>query len=289
MEITKAKQLVIKAGRELSESGLIARTWGNVSCRVDENTFVITASGRNYMTLTEDEVIPVKMVDLSYEGDIKPSSEKKVHRAVYLLRPEADFIIHTHQDNASAVSAAGIDVISFGDRYEGIGREVICAEYGLPGTDRLCRNTARAVEDSCGNAVIMKHHGTVCWGRDYEQAFTAARSLEDACGAYLERMGVPSGAVKKFASYKKPYLRAYLDDYAQIVGPKMKIRADENGEPVVGNAEDAEAMKMIINKNCRAYFAAMLSPKGKPIGMAESILMRRVYLKKYSRLAKEKS
>ena len=30
IEINKAKELVIRAGHELQETGLIARTWGNI-------------------------------------------------------------------------------------------------------------------------------------------------------------------------------------------------------------------------------------------------------------------
>ena len=37
MDIMEAKQLVIKAGIEVVEYGLIARTWGNISCRVDDH------------------------------------------------------------------------------------------------------------------------------------------------------------------------------------------------------------------------------------------------------------
>ena len=42
MDIFEAKSEVVKAGLELVQSGLIARTWGNVSCRVDDEYFVIT-------------------------------------------------------------------------------------------------------------------------------------------------------------------------------------------------------------------------------------------------------
>ena len=45
MDVLTAKKLVIEAGERLVETGLIARTWGNVSCRVDEDLFAITASG----------------------------------------------------------------------------------------------------------------------------------------------------------------------------------------------------------------------------------------------------
>ena len=76
MDINKAKEIVVMAGKKLVESGLIARTWGNVSCRVSDTQFVITPSGRAYETLTPEEIVLVNISDLSYEGDIKPSSEK---------------------------------------------------------------------------------------------------------------------------------------------------------------------------------------------------------------------
>jgi ribulose-5-phosphate 4-epimerase/fuculose-1-phosphate aldolase len=46
MNELKAKQKVVDAGIRLVESGLIARTWGNVSCRISDTHFVITPSGQ---------------------------------------------------------------------------------------------------------------------------------------------------------------------------------------------------------------------------------------------------
>ena len=81
MEIMQAKELVIKAGKELVASGLIARTWGNISCRISDTQFVITPSGRAYETLTPEEIVLVNIEDLEYDGEIKPSSEKGIHAA----------------------------------------------------------------------------------------------------------------------------------------------------------------------------------------------------------------
>ena len=67
MDILQAKKEVIAAGLRLVEKGLIARTWGNVSCRVDENSFVITPSGKPYEGLTPDDIVEVKIDTLSYE------------------------------------------------------------------------------------------------------------------------------------------------------------------------------------------------------------------------------
>ncbi|NLA72225.1 MAG: class II aldolase/adducin family protein, partial [Clostridiales bacterium] len=95
MDILQAKELVIEAGKKLVETGLIARTWGNVSCRINDKQFVITPSGRPYETLTPDEIVLVNIDGLSYEGDIKPSSEKGVHAACYSHRKDVNFVIHT--------------------------------------------------------------------------------------------------------------------------------------------------------------------------------------------------
>ena len=52
--ITEAKEHVIRAGVKLVETGLIARTWGNISARISDTQFVITPSGLAYETLTPD-------------------------------------------------------------------------------------------------------------------------------------------------------------------------------------------------------------------------------------------
>lgn len=183
-----AKERVIKAGKKLVESGLIARTWGNVSCRVDESQFVITPSGRDYLSLTPDEIVTVSIADCSYTGNVKPSSEKGVHADVYKNKPDINFVIHTHQENASVSSALGLDAIKTGARYPLLGDEIICASYGLPGTKKLRKGVSEALKQSKGNAIIMKHHGAVCFGKDDEEAFHAASDLEVACVDFIKNV-----------------------------------------------------------------------------------------------------
>lgn len=207
MDIMTAKETVITAGKRLVESGLIARTWGNVSCRVDENSFVITPSGRSYETLTPDEIVLVKIDDLSYDGDVKPSSEKGIHAQAYKLRPEINFVIHTHQMNASAISFLGSDIncVPASSR-DIIGSDIPVASYGLPGTGKLKKGVTEALERSDSKAAIMAHHGAVCLGVDYEDAFKVASELEKVCEGYLKNtfynaMGVTAQAVEDIADY----------------------------------------------------------------------------------------
>ncbi len=186
MEIMQAKELVIKAGIELIESGLIARTWGNISCRISDTQFVITPSGRAYETLTPEEIVLVNIEDLEYEGEIKPSSEKGIHAACYKLRPEINFVIHTHQINASIISTLGMDINNVeGENAEIIGNNIPIASYGLPGTKKLRKGVIEAITRSDSKAAVMAHHGAVCMGVDYDDAFNVAKRLEDVCEQFV--------------------------------------------------------------------------------------------------------
>ena len=202
MDILEAKNIVIKAGHELLKAGLIVRTWGNISCRISDTQFVITPSGKAYDTLTPNDIVLVNIADLSYDGDVKPSSEKGIHASCYELRPDINFVIHTHQKNASVVSTLGLDINNItGEEAEIIGTDVPCATYGLPGQPKLREGVINALKRSTSKAAIMKHHGAVCLGTDYEDAFAVANALENVCEKFIvERCCEVSGkAVETFS------------------------------------------------------------------------------------------
>ena len=136
MNLTEARNQVIDMGIKLLQTGLIARTWGNVSSRVDKNHFVITPSGRDYTGLTPEEIVITNISDGRSWGDVHPSSEKGVHLAGYRYFKDVNFIIHTHQPEASVLSALEMDMDAniAGSFLRGC---IPCAEYGFPGTDEL--------------------------------------------------------------------------------------------------------------------------------------------------------
>ncbi len=200
--INEAKEQVIIAGKRLVESGLIARTWGNISARVSDTQFVITPSGLAYETLIPEQIVLVNIADCTYEGDIKPSSEKGIHADAYRLRPKINFIIHTHQEKASAISLEGRDLKVRQEEDQKILGEVIpCAAYAMSTTSMLREKVEAAVHDySESKAILMKHHGTLCLGTDLENSFDIAQTLEKiaerryqkACGKMkIETQDIP--------------------------------------------------------------------------------------------------
>lgn len=361
MTIAEAKEKVVRAGIQLLESGLIARTWGNVSHRISAEQFVITPSGRDYHSITPQEIVTVNIADCSYQGSIKPSSEKGVHAEVYKRFPEVNFVIHTHQHYASVISACEIDAMPVAQDFPYFHGEVICAAYALPSTKKLQRNVSMALTHCKGKALIMKHHGAVCFGVNDEEAFQVALELEMVSQRYITETyrqlsgseQVDATAMSHFALNIPPddsathtppmydeeplyssmqskwktmkyihwntspeaiafsrsniTLKPLLDDFAQIVGTSMKVVENDpaqitialkrasavfvrnRGALCVGDTqEDAQAVSMVVEKNCRAYIGATLFGRVKSIHPVESWLMRFIYVKKYSKQAHAK-
>ncbi len=206
MDVLTAKKLVIEAGEKLVATGLIARTWGNVSCRVDDKTFVITPSGKPYIGLTPDDIVEVAIDTLEWGGGVKPSSEKGIHAEVYKAYPDAGFVIHTHQKVASVVSALsnGIEKVT-GEAAKIIGDRIHLGSYGLPGTKKLKKGVTKALNMSPSKAVIMAHHGALCFGKDSEEAFEVANSLEKVCTDYIldaakEKLGLKADNLDDFCT-----------------------------------------------------------------------------------------
>lgn len=106
-DIKRAK--LVELSHQLLSDGLVVRTWGNFSVRVSGGDFLITPSGHRYETMTEEE-LPLCTGSKDWSGPYKPSSEYPMHALTYRLFPQAQWVIHTHQPYASALSLSLIHI-----------------------------------------------------------------------------------------------------------------------------------------------------------------------------------
>ncbi len=211
MTTDEIKKLVCDSGKKLLREGYVSGTWGNISFRIDDKLMAITPSGREYETMVPDDIVIVNYLDHSYEGEIKPSSEFKLHTEIYRTRKNIHAIIHTHQMNASTVAAARREVPPIlDDMAQIIGPTVRCADYALPNTKKIVKKTVKALKGRY--AALMANHGAVCIGRDMDEAFVVCQVLEKACKAFIEGefLGGAKG-INKFEAHlmHQFYLRKY--------------------------------------------------------------------------------
>lgn len=249
------RQQIIDACLYLQKTGLIARTWGNVSARLNDKQFIITPSGLAYELIKPEDLVIVNIEDCSYDkNQRKPSSEKLVHTSAYKCRNDINFIVHTHQHYASAICANEKSITLYDGTY------VPCAKYGLPSTKTLQKNCEEAYKKAMNsNMFLMAKHGTIVFGKTKDEALKNAEILENECKKVFE------AKVKEF--YIPENMKAYLDDYAQMFP--------------VRKGEDTEAAEMIRNKNAAA---SLYSSDAKPLSYLDTLLQRLIYILKYSKL-----
>lgn len=210
MVIEAAKSLICEAGRRLVTEGLVSGTWGNLSLKVGDDLMVITPSGAEYEALQPDDIVEVTLSDGVARGG-RPSSEGKLHRAIYRNRADIGAVIHTHSPNASTVAAARREVPPVLDDLAQIaGPTIRVADYALPSTGKLVRKTLKALRGR--RAALMANHGAVCLGRDLEEALLCCRVLEKGCRAFIEAefLGGAKGINRAEAALMHQfYLRKY--------------------------------------------------------------------------------
>lgn len=185
MDLDSIKNEVCSASQKMLEMGLVAGTWGNVSCRVDDSSMVITPSGMDYLSLHACDMVPVHLGDLRYEGELKPSVECALHAAIYQSRPDVGAIVHTHSLYACAVSVLGDEVpVILEEMAQLLAGPVSTADYAPAGTDELAANAVHALGQR--DAVLLANHGAVAAGRNLKEALLAAQVIEKACRIWLE-------------------------------------------------------------------------------------------------------
>lgn len=179
------REALVDYGVQLVQSGLVQGTWGNLSVRLDEKYMLVTPSGLAYTSLTPDDIVKVELATLAYEGSVKPTSEKALHQQIYLHKPEANAVIHTHSDCCSVLAAACKPLPAITEALGALTRgDVAVAKYGLPGTNTLARNTVAAMGER--NAALMAHHGAVACGDTLDRAYRCCLLMEQAAQRYIE-------------------------------------------------------------------------------------------------------
>lgn len=172
------------AYRWLGAHGLIRGSSGNVSLRVGD-TVLITPTGVPWDRLRGREIVA-----LDLEGRVRghgfPSSEWRLHIALYRARPDVQAAVHTHSPFATAAALLGRPLPVLHD--EGrllFGEEIPLAEHAPPGTWELAHKAVAALAE--GRAVLLAGHGLVTVDKRLSTALLLAEKAEEAAELFFLR------------------------------------------------------------------------------------------------------
>ena len=300
MDTVKAQELVAETGRQLLDMGLVARTWGNISCRIDGTRCAITPSGLDYRQMKAEDIAVLDIESGSWQGTHKPSGEKGVHMAAYRQFGDTEFVIHTHQNYATAIGISGFDSLDITEEEAKTLGGIALAAYGLPGTKKLTEAVAAKLKEE-NHTVLMAHHGALVCGRDRDEAMKRAQLLEEICRRNIRNFGGGDGeAVLKTAELGEA-VYAQVDDMAQMIG--RKIPAAKNREEAeillqkhnavlvkgggvrvrADSEDDREALAMLAEKACICHLHTLGESSRTRLGIFDVMLMNYVYRHKYSK------
>jgi L-fuculose-phosphate aldolase len=168
---------MIAVGQELHRQGLIAATDGNLSARLDTKRFLITRSGVALGRLNSRDFSILDHTGRRLAGAERPSSEYRLHLAIYAERADVGAVVHAHPPLANALTFADVGLA------DPVVPEVVLTLGVIPTTPYATPSTAEGAEVIRRyirehDAVMLARHGSVTVGRSVDEAFLKLEKVE---------------------------------------------------------------------------------------------------------------
>lgn len=210
--MTEAESL-LAAARALDALGYMPSKSGNLSVRTPRGC-LITPAGLPYAEIVPEDLVEIGLDGRVLAGHRRPSSEWRLHAAVYAARPEAGAVVHTHSPFATALSCARQGIPPFHYMIAlGGGADIRCSAYATFGTQALAEACVAALADR--KAVLLANHGVVALGKTLAGARTLAMEVENLARQYLALRGAGLAPVL-LTDQELAEVLAQFGDYGRI-------------------------------------------------------------------------
>ncbi|HHT27268.1 MAG TPA: class II aldolase/adducin family protein [Firmicutes bacterium] len=196
-------------GKRIWTRGYVAANDGNITVRLEDGCLLATPTGVSKGFMTPDMIIKLDPEGNKIAGELNPSSELKMHRAVYAMRPDVKAVVHAHPPTATGFAVAGIPmnkmllpevIISLG--------WVPIAKYGTPSTEELGDVLKELLNHH--DAMLLENHGALTVGHNLTNAYFKMETIElaaqislSACLLGREREISPANVEKLMQVRKK--------------------------------------------------------------------------------------
>jgi L-fuculose-phosphate aldolase len=203
--IKEVSELLVKAGRELHDQGLVRGTSGNISSKIPgTNTFLIKASGASMKLLKPEELVLVDLQGNKIRGEMNTSLETPMHAAVYLARSDVQAVVHTHAPLATAFGIAKTEIVPLQvEMFMLLPNGVPIIPFAHPGSKALADVVQKKITDY--DAVILENHGVVTVGSTIETACNLNEMVEEAAKIQLVVMALAGRDVLDLAKLKEKF------------------------------------------------------------------------------------
>lgn len=173
------KEQICEVCNKMWQLGWVAANDGNVSVKLDEETFLATPTGISKSFITPDKLLKINGLGEIIEGaeGYRPSSEIKMHLKCYQERVDVGAVVHAHPPVATGFALANIPLDSYSliETAIAIG-SVPITPFGTPSTDEVPDAIAPYLPEH--DVLLLQNHGALAVGADLITAYYRMESLE---------------------------------------------------------------------------------------------------------------
>lgn len=184
---------VIQVARRLDNKQLVNAFEGNISIKRD-GLIYITPTNKNKEFLTEAAICVFDEDGKQVGGVYQPSSELKMHAAVYKMRTNIGGIVHAHPPCLTAYAICGKPFSTNAHAemlWDHKRIEVAC--YGRPGSDDIYSGV-KPILAKGRDVLLLSNHGALAVGPTVFDALNKLESVENAAriSIYSKLLGDPA-------------------------------------------------------------------------------------------------
>lgn len=174
------EQFIAQAHR-VGDAGLSVCSSGNISWRVGDEV-LLSGTGSWVPVLPKEKVAVCRLETGEVLNGVKPSMESGFHLGILRERPDVNVVLHFQSPYATAVACMSEQPKDFNVTAEvpcHVGAEIPVIPYYRPGSKELAAAVVAAMKEH--NSALLRKHGQVVCGKDFDQAFERAMFFEMAC------------------------------------------------------------------------------------------------------------
>lgn len=171
----------IAEAHRVGDASLTVCSSGNISWRVGDEV-LLSGTGSWVPSLPKEKVAICKLETGEVLNGVKPSMECGFHLGVLRERPDVNVVLHFQSPYATAVACMQETPKDFNVTAEvpcHVGSEIPVIPYFRPGSKELAEAVIAGMKEH--NSVLLRKHGQVVCGKDFDQAFERAMFFEMAC------------------------------------------------------------------------------------------------------------
>ncbi len=180
--ITKEQILeFVEMSHKVGAAGLTQCSSGNLSWRIGDEALA-PGTGSWVPDLKECQVAQCKVADGEVLNGIRPSMESVFHLGIMRERPDVNVVLHFQSPYATTIACMEEIPTNFCLTAEipvYLGKEVPNIPYLRPGSPELAEKVIEVMKDH--NICILRKHGQVVCGKDFNEAFQRAVFFEMVC------------------------------------------------------------------------------------------------------------